>query len=1353
YVAPRNEAETQLVEIWAQVLKLDPATVGVHDNFFELGGHSLLATQLIAKIRSRSGVDVPLKALFERATIAQFAELIGGAEKSDVPAMVRVDRSRLERLPLSFVQERLWFIDQLEPNSAGYNVPVAFVLRGALDVDGLEEAFRLIIERHETLRTIFPSEEGQARQVIVDHVDFQLGRFDLRGEGDREAKVRAICQTDAVAPFDLATGPLFRGKVIQLADEEHVLFLNMHHIVSDGWSLGVMIRELGLILDGRAAELPVLPIQYADFSVWQRQWLEEGGALAQQLAYWKEKLAGVPESLDLVTDYPRPSVQSLEGATYEFALDPQVTAQLKALAEQQGGTLFMILLAAFNALLHRYTGQNDICVGSPIANRQYEETEGLIGMFANTLALRSTVDADESFASLLAKVRATCLEAYQYQDTPFEKIVEMLQPERNLAITPIFQIMLVLQNVDTGALDPRFPRYSIDSNVSKFDLTAAFSETADGLSAAIEYSTALFKPETIARMAEHFSALCNAIVATPAAKIRDLELLGQAEKHRLLVDFNDTAADYPAGELLHQRFVAQAASNATKTAVVCGEASLTYGQLEERSRTLALHLQSAGVQPDALVAVCMERSLDMLVAMLGILRSGGAYVPLDPEYPHDRLAYMIQDSRAAIVLTQESLREKLTALVPAGTRLMALDTEWPSAEGELRHDVQPHHLAYIIYTSGSTGQPKGVAIEHHSPVTLVQWATEVYSAEELSAVLASTSICFDLSVYEIFVTLSNGGTVHLVPNALELLQRPLPVTLINTVPSAMEELVRANAIPASVQTINLAGEPLSTTLVNKIYESSTTRKVFDLYGPSEDTTYSTYTLRVKNAPATIGRPIANTQVYILDRFGNVQPIGVPGELHIGGDGLARGYLYRPELTSEKFIANPFTPGTRMYRTGDLARWQADGTLQYLGRIDTQVKVRGFRIELGEIEARLAEHDGIQDCAVVAQGEAANKRLVAFYRPEANELPFEELRAHLLRTLPEYMVPAAFVSLAAIPLTPNGKIDRRALSRMEVSFASARDYVAPRNEAETQLVEIWAQVLKLDPAAVGVHDNFFELGGHSLLATQLIAKIRSRSGVDVPLKALFERATIAQFAELIGGAEKSDVPAMVRVDRSRLERLPLSFVQERLWFIDQLEPNSAGYNVPVAFVLRGALDADRLEEALRLIIERHETLRTIFPSEEGQARQVIVDAIEFLLERVDLRAENDREQKARTIVQTDALVPFDLAVGPLFRAKVIQLADEEHVLFLNMHHIVSDGWSLGVMIRELGLILDGRAAELPVLPIQYADYSVWQRQWLEEGGALAQQLAYWKEKLAGVPESLDLVTDYPRPSVQSLEGAT
>jgi amino acid adenylation domain-containing protein len=1153
YVGPRNESEREMVGIWAEVLQLEAEKIGVEDNFFELGGHSLLATQVMAKMRSRLGMEWPLKVLFERPSVGQLAEwMAGGAESgAAAAAIVPVERSGLERLPLSYAQERLWFLQQMEPDSAGYNVPLAVRVAGELDIAQLEQAFAVIIARHENLRTVFPSQEGQAQQVIVEveRLDFKLEYHDASPwpeEEERERRVRELCQAAAAKPFDLARGPLLRGQVIKLAEREHVLMLTLHHIISDGWSVGVLLRELDSILGawerGEAVPLPALPIQYADYSVWQRSRLEQEGVLERQLGYWEKKLEGVAESLDLATDYPRPRVQDWAGATHRFVLDGELTEGLKSLGGRQGGTLYMVLLAAFQTLLYRYSGQNDICVGSPIANRQYAETEGLIGMFVNTLAMRSRVEGEESFSGLLGQVKATCLEAYENQDAPFEKVVERLQPERNLGMSPIFQVMVVLQNAGSGKERKeaeRFRRYRLQTGISKFDLTAVFRESEEGLTASLRYRSGLYKRETMERMAGHFTALCRAIVAMPEARIGELDYLNPRERRRVLEEFNGTAADYPRERCVHELFEAQAERQPEETAVVCGEERWSYGQLHEQSRALALYLQAQGVGPECVVAVCMERSVELVVAVLGILQAGGAYVPLDPAYPEERLAYMLRDSRAALVLTQDNLRERLQALIPADTRLLAIDGDgqWPEISAcvvelkanhvQLERQVRPHHLAYVIYTSGSTGQPKGVAIEHHSSVTLVQWATTLYSREELAGVLAATSICFDLSVYEIFVTLACGGKIILVPNALSLVDLPEQeresVTLINTVPSAMEELVRLGAIPNSVRTINLAGEPLSATLVDKIYDTTTVEKVYDLYGPSEDTTYSTYALRKKHGLPTIGRPISNTQIYILDGNNQPQPIGVPGELHIAGDGLARGYLHRPELTHAKFVANPFAAGTRMYKTGDRARWLEDGSLQYLGRMDTQVKLRGYRIELGEIEARLCEHPLVRQAVVVlSENEQEEKQLVAYFVPvsedtedgsaegktkDASEL-IRDLRAHLTPRLPSYMVPAAFVKLDALPLTPNGKLDRKRLPLPTADGHEVQAYEAPVGNVETVLASIWEEVLKIQK--IGRRDNFFALGGHSLLTLRLVNNLE-RKGINISALDIFKHATLESLA--------------------------------------------------------------------------------------------------------------------------------------------------------------------------------------------------------------------------------------------------
>ena len=1393
YLAPRNETEKRLVEIWAEVLNLTPEKIGVNDNFFELGGNSLLATQLISKIRSQMNVDLPLKTLFDQTSVAQLAEDIATAEQNEIPPIRPIDRGRFERLPLSFAQERLWFINQLDPDGAGYNSPGAAILRDELDVNRLEEAFNLIIARHEGLRTVFPSEEGQARQRILDRLDFKLERFDLRSYLSKEArdhKAKEICQSDAATPFDLASGPLIRGKVITLASDEHIVMVNMSHIISDGWSLGVLIKELGVIMEafrqGRRPELAPLPIQYVDYSVWQRQWLEESGTLSRLLAYWQEKLSGLPESLDLATDYPRPSVQSFAGARQALTLDERLTARLKFLAEQQGCTLYMVLLAAFKTLLHRYTGQTDICVGSPIANRQYVETEGLIGMLVNTLALRTQVEGEDRFTSLLSKVRATCLEAYEHQDAPFEKVVDALRPKRNLAVSPLFQVMMVLQNVNVGRPDPHVQRYPLESGVSKFDLTVEFTEDQEGLAGSVEYSTALFKPQTIERMVGHFTALCHAITVTPTANIRDLDYLREAEKRRLLVDYNDTRAEYSKDKCIHHLFEEQVAVSPDRMAVVFGGQSLRYRELYDKSHDLALYLQSLGVGPDSIVGLCLERSSEMVVAIMGTALAGGAYLPLDPDYPDERLAYMIEDSGSSVLLTQRKWEGRIGALSGGETRLVALDAGSPEVseraaalkreKAPLRRDVRPHNLCYVLYTSGSTGNPKGVMVPHSAISNHMQWMQRTLAFNHMDCVLQKTPFSFDASVWEFYAPLLSGGRLvmaqpggHRDCSYLLKVMREEAVTTLQVVPMLLRMILEEEGLEEcrSLKRLFCGGEPLERDLVERLRERLSEVEIYNLYGPTETTIDVTAfdCSQLKYPFVPIGAPIDNIRIYILDQDDRLQPIGVPGELHIAGDGLARGYLSRPELTEEKFVANPFEPGGRMYKTGDLARWLEDGNIQYLGRIDTQVKIRGFRIELGEIEARLNQYPGIQESAVAPQGEGAEKWLIAFYRAKETtadhlvQLPNEELRAHLLRTLPEYMAPAAFVSLAAIPLSSNGKVDRRALTRMDVAMESGREYLAPRNETEKRLVEIWVEVLNLAPEKVGVNDNFFELGGHSLLATRLISKIRSQMNVDLPLKALFERGSVAQLAQLIAKAEKSEIPPIQPVDRAQFDRLPLSFAQERLWFINQLEPDSPGYNVPGAAAIQGELDIDQLEQAFNLIIARHENLRTLFPSQEGLAHQQILDLVDFKLERIDLghyTDKNARDNEAKQLCRTDAATPFDLAGGPLIRGKVIKLAVDDHILMLNMHHIISDGWSLGVLVKELRVILDafrqGRRPELAPLPIQYVDYSVWQRNWLEEGGVLTRQLSYWQEKLAGVPESLDLATDYPRPSVQSFAGA-
>jgi amino acid adenylation domain-containing protein len=1144
------------VAIWAQVLNLAPDKIGVHDSFFALGGHSLLATQVISRVRTQLDIDLPLKAIFQHTKVSQLAELIAQRKKGAVSSIRPIDRTKLDRLPLSYAQERLWFLHQLDPRSAGYNVPAAAILHGELDINQVENAFNWIIARHENLRTLFPSREGQAQQLILKSVDFKLERIDLshcQNKHEREAKAKEICRADAAAPFDLACGPLIRGKAIKLADDEHILLLNMHHIISDGWSMVVLMKELGLIIEalrqGKEPKFAPLPLQYLDYSVWQRNWLEDSGRLKRQLGYWQRKLAGIPENLEFATDYSRPRVRSHVGATYTFDLDAGQTKQLKSLSERQGGTLFMFLLASFKVLLYRYTGERDICIGSPIANRQYGETEDLIGMFVNTLVLRSRLDGEDSFATLLAQVKATCLEAYENQDTPFEKVADMLRPQRNGAISPLFQVMVTLQSAAAWHGNQRIQRYPLETGISKFDLIVEFTETPEGLTGLIEYSTELYKAQTIRRLAEHFLELCRAIVRAPNARICDLRYVGEQERERLLIGNNETGLEYERGRCIHELFEERVDRQPGKTAVVCGEEGQTYRQLNERSRDLALYLQSEGVKAGSLVAVCMERSLDMVVGVLGIVQAGGAYVPLDPDYPDERLGYMLQDSEAGVVLTQGKWEERLGSLVKPGTRLVVMDKQWSTVrqrveelkarQVELRREAKGEDLVYVIYTSGSTGQPKGVMVEHRNLVNLVAWHERAFGMKESDVSTSMAGVGFDAAVWEMWPSLCVGGTLV------------LPTAEVQRDPETLLRWWEKQAVDVSFLSTPLAEYAFSRGISNgklrvlltggdrlhRVGGQGEGFRLINNYGPTECTVVaSSGELASGSEVLHIGRPIANTRIYILDGHGQPVPIGVAGEIYIGGAGVARGYWKRPELTAERFVTDPFSgeAGARMYKTSDQARWLEDGNIQYLGRSDTQVKIRGFRIELGEIEVRLNEHREIADSVVIVQGKEGEQRLVAFYRAkgtrgeEVVEVGGEELRGHLRRSMPEHMMPAAFVSLAAIPMTTNGKVDRRALSRMEVKIESGEAYVAPRSETENQLVAIWAQVLNLAPDKIGVHDSFFALGGHSLSAVRLMAKINARFNLSVPLAEIFTTPNIASLAQLVSNKEVKSINILVPI---------------------------------------------------------------------------------------------------------------------------------------------------------------------------------------------------------------------------------
>ncbi|HVG31078.1 MAG TPA: amino acid adenylation domain-containing protein, partial [Pyrinomonadaceae bacterium] len=1276
--------------------------------------------------------------------------------------------------PLSFAQQRLWFLDQLEPGNPFYNVPAAMRLRGRLDARALERSLSEIVARHEVLRTSFTLVEHQPVQVVAPAGGLPLPLVDLTGmsAAEREAEVARLAKEEAGRPFDLGRGPLLRATLLKLGGEEHVVLFTMHHIISDGWSLGILVRELsalyGAFARGEDSPLAELPMQYADFARWQRERLS-GETLERQLSYWREQLAGAPAALELPADRPRPAVQTFGGSHLRFNLSSELTKQLQALGQREGATLFMVLLAAFQTLLYRYTGQPDISVGTPIANRTRKEIEGLIGFFVNTLVLRADLSGGPTFRELLSRVREVCLGAYAHQDVPFEKLVEELQVERDLSRSPLFQVMFVLQTASPKEV--RLPGLRLemlegDAETAKFDLMLSLEESAEGLRGWFEYNTDLFDAATVERMRAHFERLLAGLAAEPDARLSEVPLLGRDERRQLLVEWNDTRRDYPRGDCIHTLFERQAAKTPHAAAVISEAGRMSYEELDRRAERLAGGLRSLGVGPESLVAVLMGRSPELLVALLGVLKAGGAYVPLDPAYPKERLAFMLEDTRAAVILTEERLAD---ALPEHGARVLCLDSFDPAGAGvgAARAAAAPENSAYVIYTSGSTGRPKGVLIEHRSAATLLHWAAEVYTPEETRGVLASTSVCFDLSVFELFVPLSRGGSVVLAENALHLprLAAAGEVTMINTVPSAMAELARTGGVPDSVRVVNLAGEPLRNELAQRVYGLGGVERVWNLYGPSEDTTYSTALLVTRGATRepSIGRPIADTRSYILDASMRPTPVGVFGELYLAGQGLARGYLRRPGLTAERFVPDPFSgePGARLYRTGDVCRYRADGAIEFLGRADNQVKVRGFRIELGEVEAALLAHASVRDAVVVVREFApGDSRLLAYVvYAQGGQSPQEAaglLRESLRARLPEYMVPSQFVELDSLPLTANGKVDRRALPEPDATAGSGdAEYVAPRTPTEDVLVGVWAEVLGVE--RVSAHDNFFDLGGHSLLMTQVISRVREVFAVELPLRSLFESPTPEQLARRIesergGGAELPPIQPLARGGS-----FPLSFSQRRMWFMNQLVPESPFYNVPSAVRLKGRLDRRALGRSLNELVTRHETLRTTFAVDGGEPRQVIAETLEFPLSVTDLSAlpPAEREGEARRLIAEGARQTFDLAKGPLASAHLLRMGEEEHILLFTMHHIVSDGWSLGVLVREVAALYGALTGEAPAPPpapaVQYADFAQWQREWLS-GGALDEQLSYWRRQLEDLP-TLQLPTDYRRPPVPTFKGAS
>ncbi len=1327
FIAPRTPTETALTQIWQEVLGLDQ--VGVEDNFFDLGGDSLLAAQVINRVRSLLQLELSVLAFWQHPTVAAMAVAMETAQ----PAQHLISPQNLTEFPLSPAQARIWFLEQLLPGQALHHQTLAIQLPADYGLARLEASLQEICRRHSSLRAIFT---GEPLQKIIPPAPYHIPK--LTGGTAVE-----LANNFARQPFDLATGPLIRGAIVP----GDILVLVAHHLVWDGWSARLLMGELNALYTGY--NLPELPIQYGDFVTWQ-----QSQVTAEQFSYWQDQLAGLPPLLELPNDYARKT--TWQGSQISAPL-PE-TAALKALSKAARVTLFTTLAAAFGTLLYRYTGREDLVIGCPVAGRSHHETERLIGVFINMVALRFDCGGQPSFQELLQRVQRSIWGALAHSDLPWEQVVEQLQPERNLSYNPIFQVGF--------NLEPPFPDgelslatgFDVDTGAAQLDLYLEITETKAGLVAHLRYRTDLFAAETTARMLRHYQNLLRAIATDPGQVIDQLSIIDTAELDQLR-RWQQTGQEYAHNQCIHQLFEAQAQANSGAVAVVAGAASLTYGQLNQRADQLANYLQTLGVGPETLVGLCVDRSLDMVVAVLGILKAGGAYVPLDPAYPRDRLAYMLQDAQVNVLLSQSHLSNRLPE---SAATVIYLDQG--DFSGQPQPLTRPDNLAYVIYTSGSTGRPKGVMIQHRSLVNFTQAAIGEYGIQPGDRLLQCSSISFDVAAQEIYSTLCAGATLVLRDDQMLSLAanflarcRDWQITVLSLATAYWHQLVAALEqedlpLPPRLRLVVIAGERASPQRVEAWRRRlGTWPKLINAYGPTEATiivsTCDLSSLTHFYPEVPIGRPIANTNFQILDCHLAPVPIGVAGELHIGGLCLARGYLNRPELTAEKFINTP----ERLYKTGDLARYLPDGQVQHLGRIDQQVKIRGFRVELGEIERALETHPEVNQAIVSLRADNPDHpQLVAYLVGRAEP---GELGSYLGKYLPSYMIPAAFVVIDRFPLTANGKVDRRALPAP--TLAPREDFAPPATATEVQLAALWAGVLRVEQ--IGRHDNFFALGGHSLLVMQLLGRVRSHWAVELTVQNLFTNPTVAELARLIESsvAAPTDLPPLV--PREHDGHPPLSFAQERLWFLDQLHPDSGLYNIPLAVHLRGRLDRSALDQSIQEIVNRHAALRTNIIAVNGEPVQVIHSTLRVDINWTDLAglSAGDREFEAKRLIAEEAGQPFNLAHQPLLRVLLLRLGEEEYILVINIHHIVADGWSLGVFVQELTdlyrAFYRGLPPTLPNLPIQYADFTLWQRHWPEQ--VWQRQEAYWRQHLAGAPSLLELPTDYPRPAQQAYRGQT
>jgi amino acid adenylation domain-containing protein/non-ribosomal peptide synthase protein (TIGR01720 family) len=1380
YHAPQTLEEEVLCNIFSEVLSI--GRVGRRDNFFTLGGHSLIVMRVVNQVREMLSVELGVRALFEAPTPAQLASRLREGERATRTAVRRMDRP--ERLPLSYAQERLWFLHRLERPSATYNISLVLRLQGELNVPAMQMACQDLASRHESLRTLFPEQDGIPFQKILTAEEMPSV---LTVEEIPESELKHRLAAAANVAIDVTQEIPLRGWLFQLSTQDHVLLMVLHHIAADGWSLGPLARDLSLSYTARShgvtPKFSELAIQYADYALWQREVLgdaaDQHSLQGKQLAFWRTALADLPEEISLPADRNRPAVRSYRGGTVPVQMEPALHRNLLNLARSHGSSLFMVLQAGLAALLARLGAGEDIPIATAVAGRGERGIEEMVGLFVNTLVLRTDVSGNPTFADLVKRVRSFNLEAYGNQDLPFERLVQDLQPVRSLSRQSLFQVMLILQNAPAPELmlpDLHARLEPVAVSVAKFDLTLTLLEQVDrqgearGLIGGLEYNADIFERHTVETMVARLVRLLENAVTKPEAPLHKLEILGTAERKQLLEGCQPSPQLFPK-ELLPEVFENQAKILSGTAAVVIGKESLNYFELNVRANRLAHYLIETGIGPASIVGIYLERSFEMVVALLAVLKAGGAYLPLDLEHPTSRVTDMLMDALPAVVLSTVRLAGRLPhakAIALDGADLQRQVERCPSENpnnGQRKLPLLASHPAYLIYTSGSTGRPKGVMVEHGSLTNFFFAMNGCIHLGPGDRHVAITTIGFDISILELFLPLCHGATVVLAsgtdahdPEKLVALIRDSRATSMQATPSHWELLLQADPSCLAHLRIFSGGEALSRDLAARLAKAGA-REVMNLYGPTEATIWtSTHVVTASDfaeqasAIVNIGTPLVNYRMLVLDSGLEPVPVGVAGELYISGSGLARAYWKRPSLTGERFVADPWSaiPGKRMYRTGDLVRRRKDGRLDFLGRVDQQVKIKGFRIEPGEIEAALGQCEGIRNAVVIVRdGHAGEKQLVAYVVPEnGGGIDVSHFRNILAERLPLYMLPATFVALAELPLLPNGKLDRK---RLPSPRPSAEGYRSPRTPQEEILCEIFAQILAVE--RLGIDDSFFVLGGHSLMATRLISRVRGTLGVELALRTLFESPTVAELSPRLHPGNSLRIPLVRHV---RPDRLPLSYAQQRLWFIDQLEQTSSEYNISEVWRLRGPLNREALERAVNTIVERHESLRTHFAANDDGPAQVILPDLHIALPLEDLSALDDAQKRAFALmtVSREREFPFDLSQGPLLRMKLLKLGEQDHILLRTVHHIVFDGWSQAVFNRELKILYEafcqGQGNPLGPLPVQYADFALWQREWLDRK-TLGEELNYWKQQLEGAPQFLELPQDRVRPVLQTFSG--